>query len=64
MKFPNVPENKTRCGFGLEPIKIRENTPTVMCPRARSGILGHRQSVRMPLPFFHLWTIVFRDEPE
>ena len=25
-EIPNIPENKTRCDFGLERIKIRENT--------------------------------------
>jgi hypothetical protein len=25
-EIPNIPENKTRCGFGFEWIKIRENT--------------------------------------
>ena len=27
-EIPNIPENKTRCGFGLERIKIRENAPS------------------------------------
>jgi hypothetical protein len=26
-EIPNIPENKTRSGFGLERIKIRENAP-------------------------------------
>jgi hypothetical protein len=25
-EIPNIPESKTRCGFGFERIKIRENT--------------------------------------
>jgi hypothetical protein len=26
-EIPNIPENKTRCGFGLERIKIGGNAP-------------------------------------
>ena len=42
-EIPNIPENKTRCGFGLERIKSRENAPRAKSKNRQVGPRGSAQ---------------------
>jgi hypothetical protein len=52
-EIPNIPENKTRCGLGLERIKIRENVaafPEMVRGRWRPWKIKAFRRTRTPAP--------------